>query len=95
MNVHTNSTAYAYKDTKVTGYILDVEGQGKTAYLQVGNDDGRITFILMGKDSTDFLDKLSNEAERLTREFIGDVPPLEPLSDDCPNCKADDCVCVR
>lgn len=81
----------AEADTKVEGSILTTETGARHVYLTLGTGSTRITLHV---NDTAFLDKLANEAERLTREFIGDVPPLEPLSDDCPNCKADDCECV-
>ena len=83
--------AEAEADTKIEGSIL-LDGRGeKIMYMTFGEGSTRVTFHV---NDTAFLDKLANEAERLTREFIGDVPPLEPLGDDCPNCKADDCECV-
>lgn len=75
--MQTTTTLHIEKSTEVRGYILDVAGLGRTMYLEVVGGGNRVCFIV-GKN-TDLLDKLANEAERLTREFIGDVPPLEPL----------------
>lgn len=76
--MQTTTTLHIEKSTEVKGYILDVAGLGRTMYLEVDGGGNRVCFIV-GKN-TDLLDKLANEAERLTREFIGDVPPLEPLA---------------
>ena len=75
--MQTTTTLHIEKSTEVKGYILDVAGLGRTMYLEVDGGGNRVCFIV-GKNA-DLLDKLANEAERLTREFIGDVLPLEPL----------------
>ena len=59
------------QSTPVEGTILNVEGQGPTMYLTIGTGAYRLT--LQPRDAA-FLDKLSNEADRLCREFVGDVP---------------------
>ena len=59
------------ENTPVEGTILYVEGQGRKMFLTIGEGSGRCTFQ---PDDPAFLDKLSNEAERLCREFVGDVP---------------------
>ena len=57
--------------TRVEGTILDVPGVGLRMYLTIGTGSERCT--LQPSDPA-FLDKLANEAERLCREFVGDVP---------------------
>jgi hypothetical protein len=77
--MQTGTTHYVNDQTEVTAEILEVgEDKRRVMYLTVGPkwSAGRATFII---DGAMFLDKLSNEAERLVREYIGDVPPLEPL----------------
>ena len=59
------------ENTPVEGTILYVEGQGRKMFLTIGDGSGRCTFQ---PDDPAFLDKLSNEADRLCREFVGDVP---------------------
>jgi hypothetical protein len=77
--MQTGTTHYVNDQTEVTAEILEVgDDERRVMYLTVGPrwSPCRATFIIEG---TDFLDKLANEAERLVREFVGDVPPLEPL----------------
>ena len=73
--MHTDTTVHAKLDTPVFGYTLPVCGK-TVGYLKVGTDENYVTFIITDPA---FLDKLANEAERLCREIVGDVPPLEPL----------------
>lgn len=78
--MQTGTTHYVNNETEVSACILEVgEDKRRVMYLTVGPQWSpcRATFII---DGTDFLDKLSNEAERLVREYVGDVPPLEPLA---------------
>ena len=74
MQTHCYSEAEA--DTKIEGYILD-SASGRHIYLTFGEGSTRVTLHV---NDTAFLDKLANEAERLCREYVGDVPPLEPIS---------------
>ena len=86
----TSQNLYVDGTDKVRGYILEVGvTRRRVAYLEVGESPYTVTFML---DDPAFLDKLSNEADRLCREFVGDVPDVIP--DDCPNCKSDDCECL-
>ena len=61
--------------TRVEGTILDVPGVGLRMYLTIGTGSERCT--LQPSDPA-FLDKLANEADRLCREFVGDVPRHSP-----------------
>lgn len=85
----TSTYSVVDASTPVEGTILYVEGQGRVMYLTIGTGSERLT--IQPRDAA-FLDKLSNEADRLCREFVGDVPDVIP--DDCPNCKSDDCECL-
>lgn len=67
------------ENTPVKGTILNVEGQGRVMYLTVGKGGGRLT--IQPRDPA-FLDKLSNEADRLCREFVGDVPQPDSIEED-------------
>ena len=69
MKTSTYTTVYA--STPVEGSILIVGDQGRVMYLTIGNGAERLT--IQPRDAA-FLDKLANEAERLCREFVGDVP---------------------
>jgi hypothetical protein len=69
--------AEAEADTKIVGSILPDGRGGRIMYLTFGEGSTRISFHV---NDTMFLDKLANEAERLCREFVGDVPVAgEPL----------------
>ena len=68
----TSQNLYVDGTDKVRGYILEVGvTRRRVAYLEVGESPYTVTFML---DDPAFLDKLSNEADRLCREFVGDVP---------------------
>lgn len=64
--MQTTTTHHIDASTPVSGYILDVNGK-RVMYLQIGENSERSTFILF--DPT-FLDRLSNEADRLCREYV-------------------------
>ena len=74
--MHTDTTFHVRATTSVRSYIIDVPGLGPTMYLKIEGEGNDLVFIAR---DTDFFDKLANEAERLVREYIGDVPPLERL----------------
>ena len=67
----TSTYSVVDENTPVEGSILYIEGQGRVMYLTIGTGSERCT--LQPSDPA-FLDKLANEAERLCREFVGDVP---------------------
>jgi hypothetical protein len=73
MNVHLTTRA------KVAGKVV-TDGIGRRYITLEITDDGVVypAICFFPEDET-FLDKLANECERVTREYIGDVPPLEPL----------------
>lgn len=74
--MHADITVHAKFDTPVTGYTLPVS-EKTVGYLKIGTDENHVLFIIT--DPT-FLDKLTNEGERLCREFVGDVPVTgEPM----------------
>ncbi len=67
----TSTYSVVDENTPVEGSILYIEGQGLVMYLTIGEGSTRLT--IQPRDAA-FLDKLSNEADRLCREFVGDVP---------------------
>lgn len=75
--MQTSTYSEVEADTRVEGSILIVGTDARREmYLTVGEGSSRNTFHVVDPI---FLDRLSNEAERLCREFVGDIPPLEPL----------------
>jgi hypothetical protein len=91
--MHTDTTFHVTKTTGVRSYILDVPGLGPTMYLKVEGEGNDLVFIAR---DTDFFDKLANEAERLVREFVGDVPVAdEPLHMTGQYCEREECVPVE
>lgn len=79
--MQTSTTHYVDATTPVRAYILEVgEDKRRVMYLEVGALADRATFIFYAPE---FLDRLSNEADRLCREFVGDVPEVEPAGTDC------------
>jgi hypothetical protein len=77
--MRTNSTFHVNASCTVTSRILDVAGVGRTPYLEVHAADGYAKLVFVVSDPV-FLDKLSNEADRLCREFVGDVPELNHMT---------------
>lgn len=94
MNVRITTTVHCKPETRAYGEILTLSDGRRFMSFRIAADRWGGTGVDLFLDDPALLDMISNEAERLAREFIGDVPPLEPLSDDCPNCKADDCECL-
>lgn len=71
--MHTYTTIHPTFAAEVGGYVSPVNDV-PVAFLVITEGAQSVTIIT--RDPA-FLDKLSNEAERLCREFVGDVP--EPL----------------
>ena len=71
--MHSTTNFHVNGSTRVNGEILVVPGSGRVMFFTVEGADrmDRMTFIV---NDPVFLDKLANEAERLCREFVGDVP---------------------
>ena len=68
--MHTGIMIHPTSKVTVNGYISDVNGD-RVMFLRIAERFEDLTIIV--RDPA-FLDKPSNEAERLCREFVGDVP---------------------
>ena len=92
--MQTTTTVHVTSETRAYGEILTHSEGKRFMSLVIGEAPYGGTSVALLITDPAFLDKLANEAERLCREFVGDVPAFEPPSDDCPNCKADECECL-
>ena len=75
----TTTTAHCDETTRAFGEILTSSDGSRFMVFRIGAaryGDTGVDFIIR---TPELLDKIANEAERLCREFVGDVPPLEPL----------------
>lgn len=75
--MNTSHNLFVTGKDKVRGFILEVPNtKRRVMYLEIGESPYAVTFM----PDPEFLDKLANEAERLCREFVGDVPQPERIS---------------
>jgi len=70
--IRTTSYVHLPANTRVTGMIRTQTNGDRYMVLDLSAQGvGDVTFFI---HDPEFLDKLANEAERLCREFVGDVP---------------------
>lgn len=74
--MHTSTTIHPTFAAEVGGYVSPVNDV-PVAFLVITEGAQSVTMIV--RDPA-FLDKLANEAERLCRELVGDVPPAPSQS---------------
>ena len=84
----THTVLFIDKDTPVSGRISTVNDR-RVMYLNIGDSPYGTTIIL---EEPEFLDKLSNEADRLCREFVEDYRATYCVDCDKPNAA---CECVQ
>ena len=77
--MNTTTTVHCTEETRVFGEVMTLSDGKRFMALRISADRWGGTGVDLLLTDPALLDKLSNEAERLCREFIGDVPPLEPL----------------
>ena len=77
--MHINPTVHCTPETRAFGEILTLSSGERFMTFRIAEERyGGSGVDLIIRD-TALLDMISNEADRLAREFIGDAAPLEPL----------------
>lgn len=74
--MHTTVTLHVNAKTRAFGSILTTGSGDRFMRLTVGEEKyagTRVEFLI---SDPEFLDYISNEGERLCREFVGDVPEV-------------------
>lgn len=72
--MQTTTTVHVTNETNVYGEILTTSDGRRFMSLVIGEAPFGGTNISLLINDPAFLDRLSNEADRLCREFVGDVP---------------------
>jgi hypothetical protein len=74
-NVHLKRTA------RVKAHVRSYPHGDRYLLLSIEDESSPISGLHIFPAGPEFLDQLANECERAVREFVGDVPPLEPLAE--------------
>ena len=72
--MHTTTTVHITAKTRVYGDILTTTSGDRFMRLTIGEEEYAGTRVELLISDPEFLDYLANEAERLCREFVGEVP---------------------
>lgn len=92
--MNTTTTVHCTEETRVFGEVMTLSDGKRFMSFRISNDRWGGTGVDFLINDTALLDMISNEAERLTREFIGDVPPLEPRHATGQHCECGECEVV-